>query len=94
MQDPSSPIIQYFPEEIKIDMNEKKNAWEGIVLLPFIDEKLLLFAESKVQQHLLDPSELKRNEFGTVRRYYFNKTAHLNVESRLPAFGNIQVQLH
>ena len=33
-----SPIIDYYPLEFKTDLNGKKQDWEAVVLIPFIDE--------------------------------------------------------
>jgi 5'-3' exoribonuclease 1 len=39
MLDKSSPIKDFYPEEFKEDYNGKKNDWETVVLIPFVDEK-------------------------------------------------------
>ena len=33
-----SPIIDYYPLEFNTDLNGKKQDWEAVVLIPFIDE--------------------------------------------------------
>lgn len=37
----SSPIADFYPDTFQIDMNGAHNPWEGVNLLPFIDEKRL-----------------------------------------------------
>ena len=38
MIDPECPVIDFYPEDFKIDLNGKKYAWQGVALLPFVDE--------------------------------------------------------
>ncbi|CAG9132810.1 unnamed protein product [Plutella xylostella] len=37
-----SPIVHYCPQHFETDLNGKKNDWEAVVLIPFIDELELL----------------------------------------------------
>lgn len=68
MIDPDSPIIDFYPEDFKIDLNGKKFAWQGVALLPFVDEKRLHKALEDLYP-LLTPAELKRNVRGDDRLY-------------------------
>lgn len=63
MTDEDSEIIDFYPLEFPIDLNGKKFAWQGVALLPFIDEKRLLDAMAK-KYSLLSPEEVARNELG------------------------------
>ncbi|PGH03730.1 5'-3' exoribonuclease 2 [Blastomyces parvus] len=63
MEDPESEIIDFYPEEFPIDLNGKKFAWQGVALLPFIDEKRLLLAMEK-RYPLLSTQEHARNTTG------------------------------
>lgn len=64
MSDPKSEIIDFYPEDFPVDLNGKKFAWQGVVLLPFIDEKRLLTAMEK-KYPLLSDDEKLRNAMGT-----------------------------
>lgn len=54
MSDPRSPIIDFYPEEVEIDLNGKKNDWEAVVLIPFINEVRLLQAMATKDPLLTD----------------------------------------
>lgn len=60
MSDPDSEIIDFYPEDFKIDMNGAKMSWQGVALLPFIDEKRLLTAVQG-RYKLLTADEEDRN---------------------------------
>ena len=47
-----SPIIDLYPTNFKIDLNGKKYAWQGVALLPFVEEDRLLQALSQVYPDL------------------------------------------
>lgn len=64
MSDPNSEIIDFYPEDFPLDLNGKKFAWQGVILLPFIDEKRLLAAMEK-KYPLLSDDERNRNTHGT-----------------------------
>jgi len=63
MTDEDSEIIDFYPEDFPVDLNGKKWAWQGVVLLPFIDGKRLLDAMAK-RYHQLTAEEVSRNELG------------------------------
>ncbi|GMS83510.1 hypothetical protein PENTCL1PPCAC_5685, partial [Pristionchus entomophagus] len=44
MCNPESTIADFYPTDFRTDLNGKKNDWEAVVLIPFIDEKRLLEA--------------------------------------------------
>lgn len=54
MYDPESVIIDFYPEDFKIDLNGKKFAWQGVALLPFVDETRYLFCACLFFSHCID----------------------------------------
>ncbi|VDP11645.1 unnamed protein product [Soboliphyme baturini] len=63
MTDEQSVLYQFYPIEFETDLNGKKNDWEAVVLLPFIDEELLLKTARAVNSQLSD-EEKHRNSPG------------------------------
>ena len=63
MVDEDSPIIDFYPLTFEIDMNGKKMAWQGVALLPFIDETRLLGAMATQYPNLTE-DEVRRNRWG------------------------------
>ncbi|CAO1627148.1 unnamed protein product [Sympodiomycopsis kandeliae] len=63
MTDPSSPIIDFYPNNFEADLNGKKQDWEAVVKIPFIEEKRLLAALDQ-RIPLLTAEEKARNLFG------------------------------
>ena len=44
MVDVNSSILDFYPQEFEQDLNGKKQDWEAIVKIPFIDQDRLLKA--------------------------------------------------
>ncbi|XP_013136555.1 PREDICTED: 5'-3' exoribonuclease 1 [Papilio polytes] len=68
MTDEDSPIVHYYPVHFETDLNGKRNDWEAVVLIPFIDETNLLSAMAPCYQRLTE-DELKRNSHGPMLIY-------------------------
>ncbi|XP_075263280.1 5'-3' exoribonuclease 2-like isoform X1 [Convolutriloba macropyga] len=63
MSKADSPIIDMYPTDFKIDLNGKKFAWQGVALLPFVDERRLLATLDTVYPDL-SQDETRRNTYG------------------------------
>ncbi|KAI5789728.1 exoribonculease Dhp1 [Peziza echinospora] len=72
MTSPDSEIIDFYPEDFPIDLNGKKFAWQGVALLPFIEEKRLLDAINKVYPKL-SAEDTSRNGLGKDALYMSDK---------------------
>lgn len=72
MTDDNSIIKGYYPEEFQTDLNGKRQEWEAVVLVPFIDEKKLLEAMEPYNK-LLTPEEVKRNQHGPMLMYEYTE---------------------
>nr|CDJ90100.1 Putative 5-3 exonuclease domain containing protein [Haemonchus contortus] len=72
MTDEDSPIIDLYPTDFRIDLNGKKFAWQGVALLPFVDEVRLLRTLETVQDTLTE-EEKARNTTGPNRIFIGKK---------------------
>jgi 5'-3' exoribonuclease 1 len=73
MTSETSPVIGFYPFTFEVDMNGKRNPWEAVVLLPFIDENALLQAEEKYcPEKSLTTAERNRNSFGPALTHIFD----------------------
>ncbi|KAL3052088.1 hypothetical protein OYC64_004777 [Pagothenia borchgrevinki] len=64
MSSPDSAIIDFYPDDFAIDLNGKKYAWQGVALLPFVDERRLWAALADVYPDLTT-EEQRRNSLGS-----------------------------
>ncbi len=78
MTEPDSEVIDFYPETFHIDMNGKRAAWQGVALLPFIDETRLLNALEKVYASLT-PEQIRLNARGDPKLF-----AHRTAPPPLP----------
>jgi 5'-3' exoribonuclease 1 len=82
MCEPDSPIIEFYPKEFKVDMNGKKNPWEGVNILPFIDGDLLKKTIAELApDKFLTPDERRRNSTGKVFIYSYDAAVNDTVPS-------------
>ena len=72
---PSSPLTEYYPNDFESDANGKRQSWEAIVQIPFIEADILLDTVNKViaadaaGQELLSNAERRRNVLGTTHLF-------------------------
>ena len=85
MTDPQSPIIDFYPHEVDIDLNGKTASWEAVVLLSFVDENKLIKVLEPIESKLTS-SETKRNTFGHDIQFVHNPQFDLVYSSPLPGF--------
>jgi 5'-3' exoribonuclease 1 len=74
MTDPSSPLFEYCPDDFPVDMNGKKNEWEGVVLIPFIEESIILEETAKIPADQLTQEERERDVLGPALSFRFDQS--------------------
>lgn len=90
MTSPESELIDFYPVQFETDLNGKKQDWEAVVLIPFIDEKRLLRTLEKHDKDL-SPDEKARNVHGPMYVYNHASTSQGSLKGpySFPAIGNI-----
>ncbi|KAJ7067517.1 exonuclease II, partial [Mycena amicta] len=81
----NSTILDFYPLEFEQDLNGKKQDWEAVVKIPFIDEKRLL-AGMQSRESRLTEEEKRRNSFGTSTKFTYNQGEPTVYPSSLPGF--------
>lgn len=71
MTKPDSPVVDFYPLEFTTDQNGKRNPWEAVVVVPFIDEKRLLSVVNAIdKQTELTEMERLRDNLGTENWFH------------------------
>jgi 5'-3' exoribonuclease 2 len=68
MTEKTSPIIDFYPEDFQVDLNGKKQSWQGVALLPFVDEARLKSSLEPYHEYLTE-EEKRRNTRGNDRLF-------------------------
>lgn len=71
LSDPKSPLKKFCPDEIEIDLSGKFREWEGIVLIPLIDRKILKPLYEAEVRKVVD-REASRNIRGRTFKYTYD----------------------
>jgi 5'-3' exoribonuclease 1 len=82
--DRRSPISDFYPEVVSIDREGTRYDWEGVVLLPFIDEERLRHAASTIDHSKLTAAERERNVFGHSLIFAYDPSITFEYKSSLP----------
>ncbi|KLO15236.1 hypothetical protein SCHPADRAFT_808151, partial [Schizopora paradoxa] len=85
MSDANSPILDFYPEDFISDLNGKKQEWEAVVKIPFIQQDRLLRA-MKSREHRLTDEERRRNSYGPSMKFSYNPDGTVFYTSSLPGF--------
>lgn len=93
MTNSESELLDFYPESFKVDLNGKRQIWQGVVLLPFIDETKLLSAVKSIYPKL-SKEEMKLNQIGDNFVYFHSSMTNPKwieefQENRTTSLGNM-----
>jgi 5'-3' exonuclease len=85
--DEASELSDFYPIDFKLDINGKRFSWQGVMLLPFIEENRLLQALSE-KVLLLSDEENLRNSLGESFLYSNREIPGINMKftGKVPKF--------
>lgn len=90
MTNPESELIDFYPTNFETDLNGKKQDWEAVVLIPFIEEERLLKTLKKYDEKLTSDEKI-RNIHGPMFIYTYSSTNQGSLEGppNFPSIGNL-----
>ncbi|EDO15613.1 hypothetical protein Kpol_1006p9 [Vanderwaltozyma polyspora DSM 70294] len=80
MYNQDSPILDFYPSEVKLDRNGKSADWEAVVLISFVDQERLVAAMEPLLKDL-EPKDARRNKFGTDILFLYENVEKENYRS-------------
>lgn len=89
MTEAESPILDFYPTEFASDLNGKKQDWEALVLIPFIDESRLLPAMAAREQ-FLTKAEKGRNIHSKAIQFNFDVSSEATYPFAGPGFESFR----
>ena len=60
-----SVISDFYPHAFETDLNGKKNEWEAVVLIPFINQARLLEAMQPYYTNLTEEEKIRNSMFSS-----------------------------
>ena len=84
----TSEISDFYPQDFKLDINGKRFSWQGVMLLPFIEEQRLLQALSDKIEFLTEEEKV-RNSLGETFLYSNREIPGINLKfiGKIPKFN-------
>ncbi|WWC90706.1 uncharacterized protein L201_005643 [Kwoniella dendrophila CBS 6074] len=85
MYEETSPIIDFYPRDFALDMNGKKQDWEAVIKIPFIDEARLLRAMA-ARDVRLTSEEKARNKNYVATQFVYDADQESSYPSSAPGY--------
>ncbi|WWC63302.1 uncharacterized protein I303_105902 [Kwoniella dejecticola CBS 10117] len=85
MYEETSPIIDFYPKDFALDMNGKKQDWEAVIKIPFIDEERLLRAMASREVRLTS-EEKSRNQNYVATQFVYDGDQESSYPSSAPGY--------